>query len=370
MKKITYFLIALLLCAAFVGTASAWQSNTEAVITPSGNLVAGESVIATMNVVLGKGELDTTDYLQFTSPLKSAAWTVDVYRGGKKSTDETTKTTSLKYSGMYCTLDGFTLSYDEVIEIVVTVQGVVSDDFKGKEIHVISVQQIPAGGAVSTYESPAQLVYNPDNLPEQIEQISTSINDLDTQITEISKLGVDVSNIISKLEIARDDLNSAENHMSDVATATKELASASAALVNAEKEMVNAALIKTKSNLDTIDQNLANLNAKGWNDNRVILLSTSKETAQNLYNTAKSAYDASTSSVSSSLKSQSLEALNKSTSTLETSNALWEEAQKSPLDAVGPYAMYIVIGVVAILVIVGAIIVIRRRNENDWDELG
>ena len=370
MKKLTYFLLALLLCAAFVGTASAWQSNTEAVITPSGNLVAGESVIATMNVVLGKGELDTTDSLQFTSPLKSAAWTVDVYRGGKKSTDETTKTTSLKYSGMYCTLDGFTLSYDEVIEIVVTVQGVVSDDSKGKEIHVISVQQIPAGGAVSTYESPAQLVYNPDNLPEQIEQISTSINDLDTQITEISKLGVDVSNIISKLEIARDDLNSAEKHMSDVATATKELASASAALVNAEKEMVNAALIKTKSNLDTIDQNLANLNAKGWNDNRVILLSTSKETAQNLYNTAKSAYDASTSSVSSSLKSQSLEALNKSTSTLETSNALWEEAQKSPLDAVGPYAMYIVIGVVAILVIVGAIIVIRRRNENDWDELG
>ncbi len=90
MKKITYFLIALLLCAAFVGTASAWQSNTDAVINPSGNLVPGESVIATMNVVLGKGELDITDSIQFTSPLKSASWTVDVYRVGKTSTDDTT----------------------------------------------------------------------------------------------------------------------------------------------------------------------------------------------------------------------------------------------------------------------------------------
>ncbi|HJK10780.1 MAG TPA: hypothetical protein O0X33_01695 [Methanocorpusculum sp.] len=370
MKKITYFLIALLLCAAFVGTVSAWQSNTEAVITPSGNLVPGESVIATMNVVLGRGELDITDSLQFTTPLESATWTVDVYRGGKSSDDDTTKTTVLTYSGKYCNLDGFTLSYNEVIEIVVTLQGVVSDDSKGKEIHIISAQQIPAGGTKSTYESPAQTVYDPDNIPVQIEQMNTAINTLDSQITELSKLGADVSAAISKLEIARNDLNSAESHKSDVSTASRELASASAALVNAEKDLVNAALTKTKSNLDAIDQNIANLNAKGWNDNRVILLSTSKETAQNLYNTAKSMYDSSTSSVPSSLKSQALEVLNKSTSTLETSNALWEEAQKSPLDMVGPYAMYIVIGVVAVLVIVGAIIVIRRRNENDWDELG
>ena len=370
MKKITYFLIALLLCAAFVGTVSAWQSNTEAVITPSGNLVPGESVIATMNIVLSRGELEAEDSLQFSTPLESAAWTVDIYRGGETSTDDTTPTTTMKYSGLYCNINGFLISYDEIIKIVVTVQGTVSDKSKGTEIHVISAKQIPAGGAKSTYESPAQLVYNPDNLPDQIEDISNAINDLDAQITEISKQGVDVSTVISKLEIARNDLNSAESHKSDVSTASRELASASAALVNAEKDLVNAALTKTKSNLDAIDQNIANLNAKGWNDNRVILLSTSKETAQNLYNTAKSAYDASTSSVSSSLKSQSLEALNKSTSTLETSNALWEEAQKSPLDAVGPYAMYIVIGVVAVLVIVGAIIVIRRRNENDWDELG
>lgn len=371
MKKITYFLIALLLCAAFVGTASAWQSNTDAVINPSGNLIPGESVIATMNVVLGKGEMDTTDSIQFTTPLKSASWTVDIYRGGEKITDDTTKTTSMTYSGMYCTLDGFTLSYNEVITIGVTVQGVVSDLSKGKEIHVISVQQIPASGSKSRYESPTQVVYDPDNIPKQIEQINNAIKNLDTQITDISKQGVDVSAALSKLEVARTDLSAAENHKNDVATASKEIISASASLVEAEKEMVNAVLTKTKSNLDIVDQNIANLNAKGWNkDSRVILLSTSKSGAQAQYNTAKNAYDASTSSVSDSLKTQSIEALNSSVSTLETSNTLWEEAQKSPLDNIGPYMMYIVIGVVAIIVIVGVVLVIRRRNEGDWDELG
>lgn len=362
MKKITYFLIALLLCAAFVGTASAWNSNTEANINPSGNLIPGESVYATMTITFAANS--DVDRIDLTTDLTSAVWT------GSLTSLDGTPITEFPAGKRY--FDGYSLSdLPQDVKLTVYLDGKVPDNKAGMEITVIKVDQITDSNTViSSYQSEKQMVYNPDDVPEQIEEIQNVITELDTQITELSKLGADISTAISKLETARNYLNAADSHKSDIATASGELVSASAALVEAEKEMVNAALIKTKSNLDTIDQNIANLNAKGWNDNRVILLSTSKETAQNLYNTAKSAYDASTSSVSSSLKSQSLEALNKSTSTLETSNALWEEAQKSPLDAVGPYAMYIVIGVVAILVIVGAIIVIRRKNENDWDELG
>ncbi|HJK07005.1 MAG TPA: hypothetical protein O0X77_00015 [Methanocorpusculum sp.] len=362
MKKITYFLIALLLCAAFVGTASAWNSNTEANINPSGNLMPGDSVSATMTITFAANS--DVDRIDLTTDLTSAVWT------GSLTSLDGTPITEFPAGKRY--FDGYSLSnLPQDVKLTVYLDGKVPDNKAGMEITVIKVEQITDSNTViSSYQSEKQMVYNPDDIPDQIEDVKNAINDLDSQITELSKQGADVSTAISKLETARNYLNAADSHKSDIATASGELVSANAALVEAEKEMVNAALIKTKSNLDTIDQNIANLNAKGWNDNRVILLSTSKETAQNLYNTAKSAYDASTSSVSSSLKSQSLEALNKSTSTLETSNALWEEAQKSPLDAVGPYAMYIVIGVVAILVIVGAIIVIRRRNENDWDELG
>ena len=362
MKKITYFLIALLLCAAFVGTASAWNSNTEANINPSGNLMPGDSVSATMTITFAANS--DVDRIDLTTDLTSAVWT------GSLTSLDGTPITEFPAGKRY--FDGYSLSdLPQDVKLTVYLDGKVPDNKAGMEITVIKVEQITDSNTViSSYQSEKQMVYNPDDIPDQIEDVQNAINELDSQITELSKQGADVSTAISKLETARNYLDAADSHKSDVATASSELVSASAALVEAEKEMVNAALIKTKNNLDTIDQNIANLNAKGWNDNRVILLSTSKETAQNLYNTAKSAYDSSTSSVSSSLKTQSLEALNKSTSTLETSNALWEEAQKSPLDMVGPYAMYIAIGVVAVLVIVGAIIVIRRRNENDWDELG
>ncbi|HJK40872.1 MAG TPA: hypothetical protein O0X98_02205 [Methanocorpusculum sp.] len=355
-------MIALLLCAAFVGTASAWNSNTEANINPSGNLMPGDSVSATMTITFAANS--DVDRIDLTTDLTSAVWT------GSLTSLDGTPITEFPAGKRY--FDGYSLSdLPQDVKLTVYLDGKVPDNKAGMEITVIKVEQITDSNTViSSYQSEKQMVYNPDDIPDQTEDVKNAINDLDSQITELSKQGADVSTAISKLETARNYLDAADSHKSDVATASSELVSASAALVEAEKEMVNAALIKTKNNLDTIDQNIANLNAKGWNDNRVILLSTSKETAQNLYNTAKSAYDSSTSSVSSSLKTQSLEALNKSTSTLETSNALWEEAQKSPLDMVGPYAMYIAIGVVAVLVIVGAIIVIRRRNENDWDELG
>ncbi|MBU3833075.1 MAG: hypothetical protein H9916_01405 [Candidatus Methanocorpusculum faecipullorum] len=362
MKKITYFLIALLFCAALVGTVSAWNSNTEANINPSGSLMPGDSVSATMTITFAANS--DVDRIDLTTDLTSAVWT------GSLTSLDGTPITEFPAGKRY--FDGYSLSdLPQDVKLTIYLDGKVPENKAGMEITVIKVEQITDSNTViSSYQSDKQMVYNPDDIPDQIEDVQNAINELDSQITELSKQGADVSTAISKLETARDYLDAADNHKNDVATASSELVSASAALVEAEKEMVSAALTKAKSNLDAIEQNIANLNAKGWNDNRVILLSTSKETAQNLYNTAKSAYDALPSSVSSSLKSQSLEALNKSTSTLETSNALWEEAQKSPLDAVGPYAMYIVIAVVAVLVIVGAIIVIRRRNENDWDELG
>ena len=362
MKKITYFLIALLLCAAFVGTASAWNSNSEANINPSGNLMPGDTVSATMTI---KILADSTVYrINMYTDLTSAVWT------GSLATTDGTPITEFPAGKRY--IDGYPLTklpQDTVLTIYL--DGKVPDTKAGSEITVITVEEVSnSESVISTYSSKKQMVYNPDDVPKQIEEVGKAINELDAQITELSKQGADVSAAISKLEVARNDLNAADSHKTDIATASKEIISASAALVEAEKEMVNAALVKTKSNLDAIEQNIANLNAKGWNDNRVILLSNSKQTSQNQYNTAKAAYDASTSSVSATTRSQSLEALNGSVSTLETSNTLWEEAQKSPLDAVGPYAMYIVIGVVAVIVIIGAIVVIRRRNENDWDELG
>ena len=290
MKKITYFLIALLLCAAFVGTVSAWNSNSNANVNPSGSLMPGDSVSATMTVKILK---DSTVYrINMYTDLTSAVWT-----GSLTGTDGT-PITEFPAGKRY--IDGYPLTklpQDTVLTIYL--DGKVPDNKAGSEITVMKVEEVSSSESViSTYSSPKQTVYNPDDIPKQITEINAGITELDAEITELSKQGADVSAALAKLETARSDVKAADNDKNDIPTATKELVSAAAALVDAEKQMVNAALTKTKSNLDLIEQNIANLNAKGWNsDSRVILLSTSKQTAQNLYNTAKNAYDASTSSV-------------------------------------------------------------------------
>ncbi|MDV0443770.1 hypothetical protein [Methanorbis rubei] len=363
MKKVTYFLIALLLCAALAGTASAWNSNTDANINPSGSLMPGDSVSATMTIKILK---DSSVYrINMYTDLTSAVWT------GSLASADGSPITEFPAGKRY--IDGYPLTklpQDTVLTIYL--DGKVPDSKAGSEITVMTVEEVSSSESViSTYSSPKQTVYNPDDIPKQITEINDAITKLDAEITEMSKQGADVSAALAKLDTARTAVKAADSYKSDIPTATKEIVSASAALVDAEKLMVNSALTKTKNNLDLIEQNIANLNAKGWNtDSRVILLSTSKQTAQNQYNTAKNAYDSSTTSVSASTKTQALDALKNSANTLTESNTLWEEAQKSPVAAIGPYLVYIVIAVVAIIVVVGAVIVLRRRGDDDWDELG
>ncbi|HJJ99155.1 MAG TPA: hypothetical protein O0X23_02950 [Methanocorpusculum sp.] len=197
-----------------------------------------------------------------------------------------------------------------------------------------------------------------DPSEKQIEDVGKKIDELGTQVTKLSELGADAS----KLGEARKYLMAANDHKStDIATASKQIECARTA-------MVNAALAKSECNLNTIGQNIADLKEKGWDDPS---LSDSQREALSRYELAKAAYADSASSTTALVLS--LEALNYSASTLEKlekSKTLWEKSQKSPPDAVSPYAMYIVIGVVVVLVLVGVIVAIRHRKENDWDELG
>ncbi|MDR0438649.1 MAG: hypothetical protein LBH02_00295, partial [Methanocalculaceae archaeon] len=309
MKKIVYFLIILLLCAAFSGTASAWNNNSEANINQSGNLMSGDSISATMTINILR---DTSVYrINMYSDLISAIWT-----GALTSATDSTPITEFPAGKRY--IDGYSLSnlpQDTILTI--HLNGKVPDNKAGSEITVITVEEVSSSESIiSTYSSKKQKVYNPDGIPKQIEEVEKAINELNVQIIELSKLGADVPTAILKLEIAQNDLNAANSHKNDVVSATEELVLASTALTEAEKEIVNIALIKTKNNLDAIEQNIANLNAKGWSDDKVIFLSTSKQTTQNLYNAAKSAYDTSVNSVSDETRIQAIAALTSSSITL------------------------------------------------------
>ncbi len=366
MRKIVYFFIALLVCAACIGTVSAWSSNTAATVSPTGSLMPGQSVTATMQVIMPTDGIGSDGYLIMTTPLDSPQWSIDI-----KYSNGDSPLTSREGTGKTLRLSGFELSYNEEITIAILLNGNVPSSAAGQEISVITVTQDPSKGSVSANSSTKQSVYNPSDVPKQIENVQSGVNDLETQITEASTKGVNVADALAKLEEAKSALKAAQNAgTSDPATANKQIASASGYLVESEKLMVKSTLELVKSNLDEVDTILNQLAAKNWNtDNRVILLTTTKQGAKNLYDTAKAGYDSSSSSVSDLIKTQSLEALTDSSKAVTDGKALLEEANKSPLDSVGNFLPYIIIGVVAIIIIIGVIMVIRRRND-DWDELG
>lgn len=365
MKKIIFIFIVLLLCAGFTGSASAWYSNSEASVSPSGSLTPGESVFATIQeIIVDTNGINTGDYIYLRTPLDSAQWSIDI-----KYRNSDTPLSSREGSGKSMQISGFELSYGEDVTLVVSLNGVVSSSSAGQEISVITIEQSPAKGT-ATYSSPVQKVYNPADLPEQISAVQVDVTTLDSRITEASKLGVDVSSAVSRLENAKSYLSSASNAGSgNVATASSNLANAETALTEAERLLVSASLSATKSNLDEIDTILSQLSAKGWNDNRVILLTTTKQGAKNLYDTGKSAYDATTGKLSSTATSQVNEALIESSNSLSTAKGLLEESEKSIFDNLGPIIPFIIIGLVAVIVLAGLFIYLRNRDDG-WDELG
>ena len=359
MNKLTYFLIALLLCVVFAGSASAWGSNSEAIIHPSGGLVPGDDVSGRITIKIPQDS--KISQISVSTDLTSAAWTCNITGANGHPVTQ---------FEIHNSINGGELSgIPEELILTINLDGEVPNSKAGQDIIVMTIEEsASSGNIVSKYTSPKQPVYDPAALPDQITCITESISQLNNEITECSKQGVNVSAAILKLETARSHVGAAENNRHDVAVAYKELASTNTAIGDTKKELVNTVLAKANSNLAETKQIIENLKQKGWtSDNRVTLLSALTQTAESQYTVAHSAYGASKDSVSDSAKSLSIGALNSSVDALNEANALWEEAQKSLLDAIGSSAVYIVLIVVAIIVVIGAIIVIRRRTDNRWD---
>ena len=163
MKKITYFLIALLFCAALVGTVSAWNSNTEANINPSGSLMPGDSVSATMTITFAANS--DVDRIDLTTDLTSAVWT------GSLTSLDGTPITEFPAGKRY--FDGYSLSdLPQDVKLTIYLDGKVPENKAGMEITVIKVEQITDSNTViSSYQSDKQMVYNPDDIPDQIEKL-------------------------------------------------------------------------------------------------------------------------------------------------------------------------------------------------------
>ncbi len=368
MKKIAYVLFALLLCATFIGSASAFTYTSNATVDPSGSLSPGEAVTASMTIVLPTGSIDSSGSLKLTTALHdSTLWTIYVYKGnynqaGTSIGSDALITTITSSNWMY-TISGFVLDYGQDITLYVVVSGNIPDDLKGQSVTIMKIVQDPApSSGYSTYSSTSQAVYNPDDLSSQIAAAESDITTLESRIATYNGYGIDVSTQITELESAKTNVASAKSAgTADIVKANKYLNAATTTLSNIDRALSLSGLKAIKGNTDAVDLIVTELYGKGW-DTEAKLLATTNQGIKNTYDVAAISYNAGGSpNVDENLKA--------SEQAVTDGNAYLESASASPLAALSGAIPIIIVVVVAIIVVVGVVFVIRKRR-GGWDELG
>ncbi len=368
MKKITYVLLALLVCATLIGTASAFTYTNGAVVDPSGSLSPGEAVTASMTLVIPTDSISTSGSLKLTTALRdSTFWTVYVYKGtvvNNQTSGDSLITTFSSTSFSY-TMSGFVLDYDQPVTLYIALSGIIPDSLAGQSVTILKIDEnsgTAAASGYSTYSSPSQTVYNPDDFSGMVTAAEAQITSLESRITTYTTYGIDVSSVITNLQSAKTSLASAKSAgTANIAVANQELESATTSLSAAEKALSLAGLTAIKANTDAVDLIVTELYGKGW-DTEAKLLATTNQGIKNTYDVAALSYNAGGSpNVDENLKA--------SEQAVADGNAYLEKASTSPLAAVGSVLPIIIVIVVAVVVVFGAIIFIRRRR-GGWDELG
>ncbi|HJJ31769.1 MAG TPA: hypothetical protein O0X97_05945 [Methanocorpusculum sp.] len=356
-KIITVLLAVFLLTAVFCGAASAFTVQSEAVV-PSGSLVAGERVAATVELKFPQGSVDTGSKVSFDTPLVGDTWVVDIIKAG-------TIVNTKHPASPYLYISGFDLEYEADIILRVAVTGTVSSDSASKEI---SVLQVTASGmhdaGMQSYSSPKQFVYNTGNLQGELAVLANAITTLDTRIANYIAYERDVGKAQSYTEQARSCYTAAQNAgTADAVTAFGNVEAGNGYVKKAQMELALTALSMALSYTTAVDDTITTLYSKGWNSEAKIL-DGKNVGLKNTYSQLLSTYNAGNVPDAGALDQLAADSL-----------ALWEEGNKylesanNPLGGLLSILPFILIGVGVVVVGVVVFLLIRRRK-NSWDELG
>lgn len=357
-KKILTILFAVfLLTAVCCGTVSAFTVEKQPVVNPSGSLVPGEKVTATMEIKLPKGAATITSKLSVRSDLVGDSWDVDVIKGG------TIAITKHPTSG---SVNGFDF-YSETAEVIlrISVDGTVSSSSAGKEISVLYVDTLGMTDAgIQSYSSPKQFVYNTGNLNGELAVLGNAITTIDTRIAAYNALERDTGKAQSYNEQARSKYTAAQNAgTADAVTAFKNIEAGNKLVKQAEMELALCALSMSLSYTSAVDDTVTTLYSKGWNT-EAKLLDTKNVGLKNTYSQLLGTYNAGNVPNAAALDQLAADSL-----------AVWEEGNgylesaNNPLGGVLKILPFILIGVGVVVVGVVVFLLIRRRK-NSWDELG
>lgn len=357
-KVITVALAVFVLCAVFCGAVSAMNVQTGSlVVNPSGSLVSGDTISATVNVEIPEGTYNDSSYLNLSSNLDAADWSVVVRRGGVDAT-------TISNTGKSVTITSFDIKYPESIILRISVNGIVSSGSAGQNITVMKIDSYERAG-LSTWSTPAQFVYNSANLSGELAVLESDINALQARIDAYAGYGWDVSEAQSLLNTAKSQLRDAQSAgTADVKTAYSKIEAARTSLKNATMKLALASLSLSLSYTGYIDDIIDLLYAKGWNS-EAMLLDTKNSNLKNIYNQQLTVYNAGNLPDAVTIDTLAVDSIN-----LYNDAQVYKESSDHPFAKIMDFLPFILIGLGAIAIIVVVIVVIIKKRKNSWDELG
>ncbi|MCM2467047.1 hypothetical protein [Methanoculleus oceani] len=358
--NISRWIILLLALVCVVQVASAFDIKTETVNPASGALEPGQQVnaryVLTYDMITDTGNDES---FEFSTGLQNPVWDFIIFRDGVAI--YTTKKT-----GYYPILTEFEIAYgDGDIQLDAQVRGIVPSSATGKVL-VTKIDHLRDEDVKDTH-SVSRDVVNAAQVEGSLSAQQQRLKDLKADVDEKAAEGVDVTAVQAKYNAASQALTSAASAgpsqaASYIATAKTNMDEADSLLDKswAEKEVAN-----TGTTIETLDGMITYFveNRSMASDPQVVAIMTKRESAVQFYSQAQDNLNAKNYPLA---RSKAADGLNKANEALTDANTLKEKIGEG-FNFGGNLLLYIGIGVVLILVVVG---VVFYRKKTGWDELG
>jgi hypothetical protein len=368
----------LIVLISIVSIASASVSVGNIAISPSGDLVSGQtqsSASFTVNFGSSGGyTFENTNSLQMETELEDATWSYSIILDGIENPAKTE-------SGPNIRLSGWELSYpsDRTISLKVKVAGTAPVVTTSAEKIVMRVRELGSGNTlVGTEVVKKKMVLNPSTIGESVQSESARMSSLRNELDRLAGSGLDLTSAEAKHGQATAYLQSAEK-ATDVARKQSDL-SAAQKLLDEVEDMVllmgaEHAISTAEGSIDQTEELITyfKVNKSMGSDARLMpiiarweLAADKLSDARDLYNEGKYA----------EAEVKASEAAVKGDEVLNDAMALKDKVDSNPLSGIvsglsgaisGTIVTIIIIIVIAIIAIVGIILFRRRRK---WDELG
>jgi hypothetical protein len=367
---------------ALVCIASASTSVGNMQISPSGNLVSGQTPASASFTVLfsssGGYTFDNDHVLAMDTELDNPTWTYSTIIDGNENPSKTVVGPNVR-------LSGWELSYpsDREISVKVKMMGTAPQVDSSTEKIVVRVRELDNrnGVVTGTEVTKKKMVLNPASIGQSVTTQLATLNTVKTKIDQLAAGGVDVSSVESQYSQASAYLQSAggtsdyEKAQNDLTSAQKLIDDLNAAIpaLEAQKSIADAeSTIGQTEDLITYFK----VNKSMSSDARLMPIIASWDIASERLTDAKDLY--SQGSYEEATRKAN-EALDKGTQVLGDAQTLKESVDSNPFSAIGGIfsglasglaglALTIGIVIVVVLLVIAAVFLFKRRRR--WDELG